>query len=183
MKVVSTSILLAAMLLSSSIASAEFVLNNTSGPIGDERSGANGDVTGSFPAFTLSGSDGRQQDGYITTYTDTFSSDATINFDFTYLSGDSGGAQYDPAGYLVNDVFTQLSPAVDKAYAPFSGSVTVSVLAGDLFGFYVRTNDNIGGRALLTVNANVIPSAVPVPAALPLMASVLGIFGIARRRK
>ena len=58
----------------------------------------------------------------------------------------------------------------------------VSVLSGDVFGFYIRSLDGILGRAYLDIDAELSPSAVPVPAALPLMASALGIFGIARRR-
>ena len=46
-----------------------------------------------------------------------------------------------------------------------------------LFALHVQgLTDNQGGSAWYT------PSAVPVPAALPLMASALGVFGIARRR-
>lgn len=55
----------------------------------------------------------------------------------------------------------------------------------DVDGFDVlRYTDTagFGAPAFDSVRAQFTPSAVPVPAALPLMASALGIFGIARRR-
>ena len=183
------SLLVAAMLLNTTMASAAFVVTNTMSPFPNYDMGANGFVINDFPTFTLVGSNGtdlfgRPEAGWLTTYTDTFASDTTINFDYTIFTNDDGGFLYDQAGYLVNDTFTQLSPLYDPSFfrGPISGSVMVSVLAGELFGFYARSSDNSAGPIILRVDAETSPSAVPVPAALPLMASALGIFGLARRR-
>ena len=189
------SLLVAAMLLNTTMASAAFVVTNTKfeAPY-DQFGGANGDVYGSFPSFTLMGSNswdnlsnwyGHPVGGYITTYTDTFAIDTTVKFNYTAGTNDSGGFHYDQVGYLVNDTFTKLSPSPyfsEFFPEPVSGSVMVSVLAGQRFGFYARSNDNSAGAIYLRVNAELSPSAVPVPTALPLMASALGIFGLARRR-
>jgi hypothetical protein len=52
------------------------------------------------------------------------------------------------------------------------------------FGWYIKSVDSQSGGALLSIrNYSAAPSAVPVPAALPLMASALVAFGISRRSK
>lgn len=58
-------------------------------------------------------------------------------------------------------------------------SVLVTALGQDQLIFAaIGTSDSFGGNI-----DNVRVNAVPVPAALPLMASALGMFGVARRRK
>ena len=185
------SLLVAAMLLNTTMASAAFVVTNSMLPFPNDDLGATGFVIGDFPSFTLVGSNNsrlavtgiRPEAGWLTTYTDTFASDATVNFDYTISTNDDGGFGFDRAGYLVNNTFIQLSPDYsDFLPEPVSGSVMISVLAGERFGFYTRSNDDTSGAIFLRVDAELSPSAVPVPAALPLMASALGVFGIARRR-
>ena len=183
------SLLVAAMLLNTTMASAAFMVTNTKFEAPNDDLGADGGVVDNFPSFTIYGSNsggsiyGSPVGGWLTTYADTFASDTTVNFDYLIRTNDVGGWGYDSAGYFVNDTFTQLTPMSSDFFPPpVSGSVMVSVLAGDLFGFYARSNDGTSGRIGMTVNAELSPSAVPVPAALPLMASALGIFGLARRR-
>lgn len=59
-------------------------------------------------------------------------------------------------------------------------TVLASILSGDLkFGLLLKTDNGSADKYLNTVPA---PSAVPVPAALWLFGSVIGLFGVARRR-
>lgn len=170
-------LIVASMLLNTTLASAAFVVNNPNG--GD------GFVTGSFPTFTLAGADNSlDEDNQVvnlTTYTDTFLSDTSISFNWSYTTEDDDGSAFDKAGYLINNVFTQLSTDNLPQFGSINGTVMVSLLAGDVFGWYIDATDGVAGRGLLSVNAN--PSAVPVPAALPLLASAFCAFGIARRHK
>ena len=165
-------LIVVSMLLNTAIASAAFVTTNSAG--------ANGFVTGAFPTFTLAGTDKEVDDDSVTltTYTDTFLSDTTISFDWVYLTNDEDGSIYDKAGYVLNDTYTQLSPDNLFTFGTANGTVMLSLVAGDTFGWYIDATDGLAGRAFLDVS----PSAVPVPAALPLMASALGAFGVARRR-
>ena len=183
------SLLLAAMLLNTTMASAAFVTTNTMNEPPNDDLGADGYVSGNFPSFTIVGANngggmyGDPIGGWLTTFADTFTSDTTVNFNYFISTSDVGGWGYDSAGYFLNNIFTQLTPSHSDFFPPpVSGSVTVSVLAGDLFGWYARSNDGTSGRINMSVDAELSPSAVPVPAALPLMASALGAFGIARRR-
>ena len=183
------SLLVAAMLLNTTMASAAFVTTNTKFEAPNDDLGADGGVTGNFPSFTIVGANngnsiyGSPVGGWLTTYADTFASDTTVNFDYFIRTGDVGGWGYDSAGYFLNNIFTQLTPSHSDFFPPpVSGSASVSVLAGDLFGWYARSGDGTSGQIRMTVNAELSPSAVPVPAALPLMASALGAFGLMRRR-
>lgn len=176
MNLIAKILLVVSLLLNTAIANAAFVTTNSIG--------ANGFVTGELPNFTLAGSDKDFDDDSVnfTTYTDTFLSNTSISFDWVYNTNDDDGSAFDKAGYVINDIFTQLSPNNLPQFGPASGSVMVTVLAGDIFGWYLDATDGIAGRGFLQVSANLSPSAVPVPAALPLMASALSVLTIARRR-
>jgi hypothetical protein len=116
-----------------------------------------------------------------TTYLTTASTTGTIKFNYTYTTNDCCGPYFDPAGYVINGQFTQLSPDsapyTDMNYVG-SGTVQLSLVAGDVFGFYVSMIDGPQGRADIAV------STVPLPAALPLFGSALiGLAGLISRRK
>ena len=179
-------LIVVSMLLNTTIASAAFVLNNPNG--------GNGFVVDAFPSFTLVGSDFEDEgidvdDGDIgelevnlTTYTDTAVADATINFDFLYFTEDIDGSNPDPAGYVINNVFTQLSPVDLAQFGEAFGSAMFSVMAGDIFGWYVDATDGILGRGILSVDVNTAPSAVPLPAASWLLLSAFAGFGLMRKK-
>lgn len=74
--------------------------------------------------------------------------DGSVNFDWFYQTQDTGPA-FDPAGYLLNGVFNQIT---DNAGSDFqSGLEDVAVQQGDIFGFIVHSNDGVKGPAQLTV--------------------------------
>jgi len=88
-----------------------------------------------------------------TDYTIEVLRDGVIVFDWVYISFDVDGSNFDPAGYLVNGVFTQITTFTPRG-VPQDGHEEVPVTAGDEFGFRVRTSDCILGRGALTMITN-----------------------------
>lgn len=101
------------------------------------------------------------------------------------LSFDLAGSQRGDSN-TVNVIFGTTSQtytlASSDSFSTYMLSFTTNSAADYQIFFKNDGGDNIG--ALLdNVNVNTAVSEVPVPAALPLMASALGIFGLSRRRK
>ncbi len=117
-----------------------------------------------------------------TTYTTSSSSDRTLSFGWSYSTSDDG-SWYDPAGYVIDGVYTQLTPdnypyTLSDGTVIYSGIVTLNLLAGQTYGFYVYSYDSMCGGAQIAI------SYVPLPAALPLFASaLLGVGAVARRKR
>lgn len=178
----SKALVVAALLLNTTLASAAFVVSNPNG--GD------GFVEGNNQKFTLFGANnGTQNVDFVnlTTYTDTFKKDSELTFDFSYFTQDTDGSNTDKAGFVINDLFTQLSLDDLAQFETVNGSITLSLLAGDVFGFYVDATDGLFGRGVLSVDVTKIktgdaPSAVPVPAAGWLFLSAFTGFGLLRRK-
>ncbi|GGG32487.1 hypothetical protein GCM10011344_36790 [Dokdonia pacifica] len=84
----------------------------------------------------------------------TITEDVTITFDWDYTTADDPG--FDSFGYVIDDLatYTQLT---SDAIAAQSGSSSVSLTAGQIFGFTVRTDDN-GFGAATAVITNVMPT-------------------------
>ena len=103
----------------------------------------------------------------------------TFSFDWAFSSTDTLGAGYETAGYLKNGQ-PQLYP--NDLGNILSGRKSVPVTAGDVFGFYVITQDNLGGSASLTISDFSAP--VPEPASVAMMAlGLLGLVGVASARR
>jgi len=102
----------------------------------------------------------------------------TLRFYWTYTTFDIT-AFWDPAGYEVNGVHYYLytsSPLDWWTDRSGSGETTVSLTAGDQFGFWVSTVDDFGGLATLTV------TAAPEPSSFALLAAgLLGLAGLFTR--
>lgn len=154
-------------------------------------SGGDGSIAGGYPAFEITGSDNGAGDN-TTFYTQILPTSASYTFTWSYGSLDAGGTVWDSAGFIVGDTESQLSLDAD-AFTPSSGTRTVVVGAGQLFGFYVHSSDSTGGAGYLAINEDLTlpspppppppPPAIPEPQApLMMLAGLAGLFAAARRR-
>jgi hypothetical protein len=140
-----------------------------------------GSVSGSDPSYTITGANNGELIDYLaslTSYTQTFAQAATITFSWTYTSYDTDGGNYDPAGYTLNGTQYQLSTSSLTGVST-SGTTTVSVAAGDTFGWYVDSVDSSAGAAVLAITV----LAVPEPATYAMLLAGLGMIGFAARRR
>ena len=147
-----------------------FTLNSSNGGDGDCRHSFR---VGSTCSGQTMGS--RIGPGSLTTYLATATAAATLTFKWTYGTADIDGSAFDPAGYVLNDLFTQLT--IDDGFLTQNGIVTLTVLAGQSYGFYIDSLDVALGRAHIAV------SETPLPAALLLFASGLGVLRLFSRRR
>jgi len=137
-----------------------------------------GFVTGSYPNLTVSGADNGAS-ANDTFYTATVTAGGSLAFDWNYVTNDCCGAGWDPAGYVLNGTKTQLSANVFGSPGTGNGSGSTSVLlnSGDIFGWYVYSPDSIQGRGNLTV------TSVPEPETYGMMLVGLGLMGFMVRRR
>jgi hypothetical protein len=191
----------ALMLLGAGAARADtFVLYNTPEdcaagcePPGDGSAGPDGSG-----GLVLFGSDNQSDVGTTATLLATASAPEVLKFNYVYQTFDEFGTDFDPAGYVLNGVFTQLSvyensvnpldpfdPTIFPEYAPETGSVTFSLSAGDTYGFYVLTGDNIDGPGSIdfTLVGGSLQLAIPEPATWAMMLAGFGLAGTFLRRK
>lgn len=106
----------------------------------------------------------------------------SLVFDWTYQTFDCCGAKWDPAGYEINGVQTQLSPATSIPGFVGSGTTMVDLNAGDNFGFYVYTLDNLFGASTLEVSG-AESTGVPEPSCLALLfAGIIGLGALSLKR-
>jgi hypothetical protein len=99
---------------------------------------------------------------------------ALWSFDWVYWTDDSDGPTYDPAGYLLNNTFFQLSPG--------SGHVDVAISAGDVIGFRANSSDGIFGSGHLAVS-NFEAGQVPEPSTWALMGAGCAGLALSRLRR
>lgn len=98
-----------------------------------------------------------------------------VEVSLLYRSFDTDGPEWDPAGYVVNGVRTQLSDdAGDVSQGAFR--VSFAVNEGDTFGFYVYSLDGLWGRGAAGVGP------IPEPATYALMGLGLLLVGFVARR-
>jgi len=157
-----------------------FTLGNTNG-------GDGGVILSSGGGFDVFGADngtsrifGGGPLSSLTTYTATSSGDQTLTFDWTYTSADGAGSAYDPGGWVLNGVQTQLSPD-DLLLDSASGQLTLNLSAGDSYGFYIYSTDSQAGRGDIRITPASLLEAealavVPEPATWGLM--IGGFFGL-----
>jgi hypothetical protein len=127
--------------------------------------------TGGAPAsISLTGSNDFSGNNQNTDFTIAAPLAGTVSFDWGWSTQDSN-PRFDPFGYLLNGAFTQLTN--NNGGLIQVGSVSFSVLAGDVFGFRQNTFDSQGDRATTTIgnfNGPVpAPGTASVPGPLPLL--------------
>ena len=147
-----------------------------------------GSIVGTYPAFTITGSNNGAGEDWAF-YLQTFTASENVTFTWQYASNDTGGTNYDPAGWILDNVETQLSVDGDPGTTS-SGSKTVLVLKGDTFGFYVYSQDSMFGAGMLAINEDLATPPPPPPPAIPepanaalMMAGLAALFAAVRRRK
>jgi hypothetical protein len=149
---------------------AAFTLSNSEGGDGFV-------VVNSPTVFTLYGNN----DGIgnnVASYGDVATTAATISGKWRYYTLDVDGSTFDPAGFFINSVFTQLSTSSIPRPAFQTGTFSFSVNPGDSFGFYVQSTDGALGRGVLTIGA------VPEPESWAMLIAGFGLVGgMARRRR
>lgn len=104
--------------------------------------------------------------------------DASYEISWSFFAFDEDGPAYDPFGYFVEDVFVQLSDD-DGANFQF-GSFVLDVLAGDVFGFFIKSTDDVAGPSNAFIAGQEI-APIPLPASGLLLMAGLG--GLALRRR
>ena len=139
------------------------------------------DTSGAPASIILRGADDGSGNDVNTDFTIAAPTAGTVSFDWNYSTLD-GDSSFDPFGYLLNTVFTQLTlDTIDGGRKIQSGSVTFSVLTGDVFGFRQNSEDSDYGRASTTISNFDGPTA---PASVPGPLPILGVgaaFAYSRR--
>ncbi len=153
----------------------------------DPFSNFNGYVDTSNAPFSVSitgGNNGTRHPG-DTLYTTTALSSGLFSFDWSYLNQEPT-AMYDFFGFILNETYTQLSN--DWGGKSQRGTFSTILTAGDIFGFVVKTEDNIAGAPTVTISNLLLvdnPQSVPEPTATFgfLVLGGMGAGSILKRKK
>jgi hypothetical protein len=141
--------------------------------------GGDGYSVGSWPTVAVYGADNGVGSN-TTNYTAIASKNETINLKYQYTTYDCCGSYWDPAGSVVNGVYTQLSPfSSAPGYQSPWAKLSFNVNAGDTYGVYVYSVDSILGRGEIAVGAPEISTWVMLLAGF----ASLGLAGYRRNRK
>lgn len=108
-----------------------------------------------------------------------------VSFSWSYASNDgTADPLYDPAGYRLGVLQADLNQlSVNGGSVAQNGTVSFNVTAGQTFGFYVSSDDNFGGNAILTIS-DFTTAPIPEPASVAMMSlGLLGIATVAARRR
>jgi hypothetical protein len=131
-------------------------------------------------SFTVIGADNGVSGNYAL-LTDTAFFPQTYTTGWIYQTFDVDGSSFDPAGYYLNGVYTQLT-ANDQPYgSKQKGIFSIALNTGDVLGFYVNSTDGIFGRGQFTFNFD--PASVPEPASWAMLIAGFGLAGAAARRR
>ena len=132
------------------------------------------DTTGAPDSISITG--GNDGSGFFgqASFTTTAVADGEVSFDWSYFTNDVDSPEFDPFGFVLNDIFIQLTD--DLGANGQSGTTSFNVFTGDSFGFAIQTLDNMGGGAMATISNFSAPTgdveAIPEPTTL------LGLLGV-----
>jgi hypothetical protein len=107
----------------------------------------NVDVSSAPASIRIIGSDSQANVENNTTYCITIpgSNNGVLNFTWNYETVDQDGAEWDPFGYAVNSVITQLTD--NNGPDSQNGNVNLNINAGDIFCFVANSVDQLFGEA------------------------------------
>lgn len=117
--------------------------------------------------------------GSIAQYTEIAPFPSLYSFFWKYTTFDVDGSSWDPAGYVLNGVYTQLTAGNAPFGSTQSGTFSIALNTGDEFGFYVATIDGAFGPGVLSFGAG----AIPEPATWAMLITGFGLVGFAARRR
>jgi hypothetical protein len=123
--------------------------------------------SGSLTDSLMSVAGGNGSSGGTTFYYTTASMSGTVSVDWLFNNTDASPG-YDFIGYIVNGSWTDVSTF------SVSGTISLNVNQGDVYGFGVRTTDGFAGAGFAEFT-----NFVPTPGAF----AVLGLAGLTRTRR
>lgn len=133
------------------------------------------DTSGAPASITLHGGSSQSGTPGDTDFTIASAATGLVSFNWSYFSTDTG--TFDSAYFLLNGKPTFLA---DNGHQG-SGTFSMAVSGGDIFGFRVHSVDNLFGDGELTVSSFNAP--VPEGSTLSLLAlGALGVTAVMRRR-
>ena len=145
------------------------------------------DVSGAPLGVTLTGGNDGSGSASSTIFSIAIAATGTLSFDWSYATTE-GNSFWDPFGYELSGAgVTQLTTNGFAAGSNQSGSVSIAVTAGDIFGFRLTTRDNQFGSASSSLSGfsapSLTPSPVPVPPSFGLFGFALGGLVMMQRRE
>lgn len=135
---------------------------------------------------TLIGGNNNSNTASTTSFRVAITTTGTLSFDWAYASNEANSF-WDPFGYELDGAITQLTTNGAAAGSNQSGSVSIAVTVGQIFGFRQTTRDNLFGSASTTISnfaapGTITPSPVPIPPSFGLFGFALGGMVMMHRR-
>jgi hypothetical protein len=134
--------------------------------LGNDNSGANGSVAPITGGFELL-SDTTGNYWNTTSYLAVAGAAETVRLDWSYTTTDPGGPSWEPAGYVANSVYTQLTN--DNGAQSQSGALTFGVGAGQSYGFFIDSVFSTYPADIAVTTLQTTVAGVPEPSTWALL--------------